>query len=225
MNGFSRSRAVVFDAYGTLFDVAAATRTLLGERADEVGQLWRRKQLEYSWLRSLMGRHADFAQVTADALDYALNAHGIADGALATKLRQAYLALPAYGDAAAALTALRGTGRRTAILSNGSPAMLDPMVEKSGLSALLDIVLSIEDVGVFKPHPKVYALACDRLALPAEQIAFVSANGWDAAGAAAFGFTVAWLNRRSEPEEFLPARPAATIASLAELPALFTAGA
>jgi 2-haloacid dehalogenase len=225
MNGFSRSRAVVFDAYGTLFDVAAPTRTLLGERADEVGQLWRRKQLEYSWLRSLMGRHADFAQVTADALDYALKAHGIADGGLATKLRAAYLTLPAYGDAAAALNALRRTGRRTAILSNGSPAMLDPMVESSGLSPLLDMVLSIEDVGVFKPHPRVYALACDRLALSAEQIAFVSANGWDAAGAAAFGFTVAWLNRRNEPEELLPAKPAATIASLAELPALFTAGA
>ncbi len=223
MDGFSQSRAVVFDAYGTLFDVAQPTRALLGDRADAVGQLWRRKQLEYSWLRSLMGRHADFARVTAEALDYALKAQGIADGGLAAKLGEAYLSLPAYGDAAAALTALRRTGRRTAILSNGSPAMLDPMVSRSGLAPLLDMVLSIEDAGVFKPHPRVYALACERLALPAEQIAFVSANGWDAAGAAAFGFTVAWLNRRGEPGDNLPERPAAAIASLAELPALFGA--
>ena len=220
--------ACVFDAYGTIFDldsVVMACRDVLGDKVGPLSDLWRRKQLEYSWLRSLMGRHADFARVTADALDYALKAQGIADGELATKLRQAYLTLPPYGDAAAALTALRQTGRRTAILSNGSPAMLDPMVKKSGLAPLLDMLLSIEDVGVFKPHPKVYALACDRLALPAAQIAFVSANGWDAAGAAAFGFTVAWLNRRAEPEELLPAKPSATIASLAELPALFGAGA
>jgi 2-haloacid dehalogenase len=225
MDSFARCRAVVFDAYGTLFDVAAPTRALLGELADEVGQLWRRKQLEYSWLRSLIGRHADFAQVTAEALDYALEAHGITDAGLAARLREAYLTLPAYDDAAEVLTALRQSGRRTAILSNGSPAMLAPMVTRSGLSPLLELLMSVEDVAIFKPHPKAYSLACDRLACPAQDIAFVSANGWDAAGAATFGFSVAWLNRRGEPEDRLSARPAAQIASLAALPALFGIGA
>jgi len=224
MESFARCRAIVFDAYGTLFDVAAPTRAVLGERADEVGQLWRRKQLEYSWLRSLMGRHADFARVTAEALDYALAAHGITDAGLAARLREAYFTLPAYDDAAGVLTALRRSGRRTAILSNGSAAMLAPMVARSGLSSLLDLVLSVEDAGIFKPNPKVYALACERLALPAQDIAFVSANGWDAAGAASFGFTVAWLNRRGEPEDRLPARPAAQVASLSGLPVLFGIG-
>ena len=221
MKSFARCQAVVFDAYGTLFDVAAPTAALLGEHAEAVGQLWRRKQLEYSWLRSLMGRHADFAQVTAEALDYALEANSIQDPALAQRLLAAYRTLPAYGDARPALTAIAASGRKLAILSNGSPAMLPPMVAASGLASFLPIVLSVEAAGIFKPHPKVYALACERLSLQPPEIAFVSANGWDAAGAAAFGFTVAWLNRRADPQERLPGRPAARIASLTELPALF----
>jgi len=221
MEAFARCRAVVFDAYGTLFDVAAATAALLGDRAEAVGQLWRRKQLEYSWLRSLMGRHGDFAQVTAEALAFALEASAIPDPALAQRLLAAYRALPAYADAKPSLTALAGSGRKLAILSNGSPAMLAPMVSASGFADLVPAVLSVEEAGVFKPHPKVYALACERLSLPAGEIAFVSANGWDAAGAAAFGFTVAWLNRRSETQDRLPGQPAVHIASLAELPALF----
>lgn len=221
MESFNRCRAVVFDAYGTLFDVAAPTAALLGEHAEAVGQLWRRKQLEYSWLRSLMGRHADFAQVTAEALDYALEANNIQDPALTERLLAAYRTLPAYGDAKPALAAIAASGRKLAILSNGSPAMLAPMVAASGLASLLPIVLSVEAVGIFKPHRNVYALACDRLSSQPPEIAFVSANGWDAAGATTFGFTVAWLNRRGEPPERLPGRPAARIASLAELPALF----
>jgi 2-haloacid dehalogenase len=221
MEAFVRCRAVVFDAYGTLFDVAAATAALLGDRAEAVGQLWRRKQLEYSWLRSLMGRHGDFAQVTAEALAFALEASAIPDPALAQRLLAAYRALPAYADAKPSLAALAGSGRKLAILSNGSPAMLAPMVSASGFADLVPAVLSVEEAGVFKPHPKVYALACEHLSLPAGEIAFVSANGWDAAGAAAFGFTVAWLNRRSEPQDRLPGQPAVHIASLAELPALF----
>jgi len=221
MKAFRRCRAVVFDAYGTLFDIAAATAALPGDRAEAVGQLWRRKQLEYSWLRSLMSRHADFAQVTAEALDYALEAHRIHDPALAERLLAAYRTLPAYADAKPALTAIAAGGLKRAILSNGSPAMLAPMVAASDLGGLIAEVFSVEDAGVFKPHPNVYALACERLSLPAGEIAFVSANGWDAAGAAAFGFTVAWLNRRAEPPERLPGHPAARIRSLAELPALF----
>src|SRR5579862_9906482 len=179
MEAFARCRAVVFDAYGTLFDVAAPTAALLGDRAEAVGQLWRRKQLEYSWLRSLMGRHADFAQVTAEALAYALEANGIQDSALAQRLLAAYRTLPAYADAKPTLATLATSNRKLAILSNGSPAMLAPMVAASGLAGHIPSVLSVEDVGIFKPHPRVYTLACERLSLPAAEIAFVSANGWD----------------------------------------------
>ena len=223
MTVFARCKAVVFDAYGTLFDVAAPSRDLLGEQAEAVSQLWRRKQLEYSWLRSLMGRHADFAQVTADALSYAMEVAGIADEALAQKLLTAYRKLPAYDDAKATLARLRARGLKLAILSNGSPEMLTPMVEAAGLTRALDMVLSVEDVGVFKPHAKVYALACEKLALAPADIGFVSANGWDAAGAASFGFAVAWLNRRQEPVDRRPARPAVQLHSLTELAALFEA--
>lgn len=223
MTAFARCRAVAFDAYGTLFDVAAPTRVLLGERAEEVSQLWRRKQLEYSWLRSLMGRHADFAQVTSEALAYAMESAGIADETLAAKLLTMYRRLPAYDDAKPTLAQLRGKGLKLAILSNGSPEMLAPMVEAAGLSAAFDMVLSVEDAGIFKPHPSVYQLACDRLALAPADIGFVSANGWDAAGAASFGFTVAWLNRRHEPVDRLPGKPAAQLRSLAELVPLFEA--
>lgn len=223
MTGFTRCRAVVFDAYGTLFDVAGPSRALLGERAEAVSQLWRRKQLEYSWLRSLMGRHADFAQVTAEALAYAMESLGIADEALAKKLLAAYRELPAYDDAKPALGKLRAKGLKLAILSNGSPEMLAPMVQASRLAEALDMVLSVEDAGIFKPHPSVYQLACDELAMQPADIGFVSANGWDAAGAASFGFVVAWLNRRHEPVDRLPGRPEAQLRSLAELPALFEA--
>jgi len=223
MTVFARCKAVVFDAYGTLFDVAAPSRDLLGQQAETVSQLWRRKQLEYSWLRSLMGRHADFAQVTADALSYAMEVAGISDEVLTQKLLAAYRKLPAYDDAKATLARLRAKGLKLAILSNGSPEMLTPMVEAAGLTRALDMVLSVEDVGVFKPHAKVYALACERLALMPAEIGFVSANGWDAAGAASFGFAVAWLNRRHEPVDRLPARPATQLHSLSELATLFEA--
>ena len=223
MTPFARCHAVVFDAYGTLFDVAGPSRALLGERADAVSQLWRRKQLEYSWLRSLMDRHADFAQVTADALAYAMESLGIADETLAKKLLAAYRELPAYDDAKPVLGLLRAKGLKLAILSNGSAEMLAPMVQAAGLTNALDMVLSVEDAGIFKPHPSVYQLACDKLALKPADIGFVSANGWDAAGAASYGFAVAWLNRRHEPVDRLPGKPAAQIGSLAEVAALFEA--
>ena len=216
-------RAVIFDAYGTLFDVAAPVRQLLGDHADAVSELWRRKQLEYSWLRSLMGRHADFAQVTANALAYAMEVAGISDEMLANNLLAAYRKLPAYDDAKTTLAKLRAMGLRLAILSNGSPDMLTPMVEAAGLTRALDMVLSVEDAGVFKPHPRVYSLACEKFALKPADIGFVSANGWDAAGAASFGFAVAWLNRRHEPVDRLPATPATQLRSLSELVQLFEA--
>jgi 2-haloacid dehalogenase len=225
MDDIKRCRAVVFDAYGTLFDVGAPARALLGDRADAVSELWRRKQLEYTWLRSLMDQHADFAQVTAEALDFALAVHCIDDRRAAPKLLAAYRSLPVFGDALAVLSALRAGLRRLAILSNGTPELLRAVVVRAGLERVFDMVLSVEDVGVFKPHPKVYALANRRLAMAPEEICFVSANGWDAAGAAAFGFHAVWIDRRGEAEERLPGRPDARITTLADLPALLGVGA
>jgi 2-haloacid dehalogenase len=219
-------RAVVFDAYGTLFDVASAARAeepALGPKAGPLAQLWRSKQLEYTWLRSLMGRHADFRAITADALDYALEALAVDDPPLRDRLLALYERLGAYPDARATLEGLRARGLRLAILSNGEPRMLSTAASTAGLADLLDAVLSVEDVGVFKPHPRVYTLAVDRLGVAAHEILFVSSNGWDAAGAKAFGFRVAWCNRAGQPAERLDLPPDLTIRSLDELTAALPA--
>ncbi len=220
---FSDIGACVFDAYGTLFDVHSAVgrhRPRLGEKADAVSALWRAKQLEYTWLRSLMHTHADFWQVTGDALDYALDAHGIADATLREDLLQAYRVLDCYPEVPAVLARLQRAGMKTAILSNGSPAMLAAAVEGSGLRGLLDAVLSVEDVGIYKPDPRVYRLAVERLDVAAPRVSFQSSNAWDAVAAAAFGFRVAWINRFGQRRERLPAQPHAELATLAELPPL-----
>ena len=193
-SAFDDIAACVFDAYGTLFDVHSAVAyggAALGDKAAAVSALWRQKQLEYTWLRSLMGAHADFRHVTEDGLDYALAAHSVEDEALKARLMDLYLTLDAYPDAAACLEALRAGGLKTAILSNGEPEMLRAAVASAGLTNLFDAVLSIEEVGIFKPDPRTYQLAVDRLEVPAERICFVSTNAWDAAGAAYFGFRVA----------------------------------
>jgi 2-haloacid dehalogenase len=213
--------AVVFDAYGTLFDVnsaAARWRDALGPQADAFSATWRRKQLEYSWLRSLMGAHADFWQLTTEALDFACERHGIADAALRQRLLETYRALSVYPEAPPMLRAIRGDGFKTAILSNGAPAMLQAAVDAADLAAQFDAVLSVEDVGVFKPHPRVYRLAVDRLSVAAARICFVSSNGWDIAGAAHFGFRAVWINRAGEPRERLPAGPEIELGDLAALP-------
>ncbi|MGP1254613.1 MAG: haloacid dehalogenase type II [Kiloniellales bacterium] len=222
MAAFAGVKACVFDAYGTLFDVhsaAAAEAGALGERMQPLSQLWRQKQLEYTWLRSLMGAHADFRQVTRDALDFAMTAQAIDDPGLAARLMQLYLELDAYPDVRPTLERLRAGGLKTAILSNGEPTMLAAAVEHAGLSDLLDEVLSVEDVGIYKPDSRVYQLAVDRLELtrPTE-IAFVSTNGWDARGAANFGFQVAWMNRFGLQLDRLPGEPKAIISGLEELP-------
>ena len=220
---FADIGACVFDAYGTLFDVHSAVRrggSALGEKADAVSALWRQKQLEYTWLRSLMGEHADFWQVTADGLDYALNANGVDDPALHTHLMNLYLSLDAYPDVAPCLKRLRDGGKKTAILSNGAPKMLHAAIESAGLESQLDQALSVEDVGIYKPDSRVYQLAVDRLAIKAERICFVSTNGWDACGAAHFGLRVAWMNRFGQQPERLPGQPAAVIQGLDELPGL-----
>lgn len=215
--------ACVFDAYGTLLDVGSAVAreaAAVGPRADELSALWRRKQLEYSWLRSLMRRHADFWQLTQDALDHSLDALGLAAASLRERLLQAYQRLDAYPDAAGTLAALRGLGRPTAVLSNGSPAMLEQSLSAAGLAGLVDPVLSVEAVGTFKPAPEVYALGTRALGLPAARIAFFSSNGWDAHGATSFGFRAVWVNRTRQAAERLPGGPALVLPDLAAVPSL-----
>jgi 2-haloacid dehalogenase len=220
---FQSIRACVFDAYGTLFDVHSAVgryRPRLGEQADQVSALWRGKQLEYTWLRSLMRQHADFWQVTGDALDYALERFGLDDAHLRQDLLNAYLSLDAYPEVGDTLRHLKTAGLQTAILSNGSPAMLQAAVTSAGLANWLDHVLSVEDVGVYKPDPRVYALAVERLDVAPHHVSFQSSNTWDAQGAAGFGFRVAWINRFGQRLERLPFRPDAELQTLAELPSL-----
>jgi len=216
------ARAIAFDAYGTLLDVASAAgqaRDVLGERCQPLGDLWRRKQLEYSWLRALMGRHADFWQVTGDALDFALEALRVSEPGLRQRLMDAYARLDAYPDALPVLEALRRRGLKLAILSNGSPRMLAQAARSARLDGLLDQILSVESVGIYKPHPTVYRHACDALGVWPAELVFVSANGWDAWGARAAGLRVAWCNRTGEPRERLTEPPEAELRSLAELPA------
>jgi 2-haloacid dehalogenase len=216
-------KACVFDAYGTLFDFAAAARRcrdMLGDCIDKLTALWRDKQLQYTWLRATQGRHADFWQVTGDALDFALETLHIEKPGLRDRLMDLYLTLDAFPEVPDVLARLKQEGLRTAILSNGSPAMLDAVVEAAGLDGLLDAVLSVEEVGVYKPHPKVYQLDVDRLDVAAEAIAFQSSNAWDAYAASAFGMQVVWCNRYGQSPERLPGAPDRTVKSLAELPAL-----
>lgn len=213
-------KACVFDAYGTLFDIHSPTAKIageLGDRADALSETWRQKQLQYAWLRSLMGEYADFEQVTGEGLDYAMAAHGINDAGIRDRLMALYMTLDAYPDAMSTLEALKGAGYATAILSNGSPKMLSAAVESSGLAPLLDEVLSVDEVGIYKPDRRVYQLAVDRMKASPDAICFVSANAWDCAGAANFGFRNAHINRFGQPPERLPGEPRAVIASLAEL--------
>jgi 2-haloacid dehalogenase len=216
-------KACVFDAYGTLFDFASAAsacRDLPGDKAEALTALWRDKQLQYSWLRAAQRRHADFWQVTGEALDFALARLDLHQEGLHDRLMTLYLRLDAFPEVADVLRRLKTAGLTTAILSNGSPAMLRSAVDNAGIAGLLDFVLSVEEVGVYKPHPHVYQLAVDCLGLAPGEILFVSSNGWDAYAASAFGLKVAWCNRYGQPKEHLPGAPDCEIGSLAELPAL-----
>jgi len=213
----------VFDAYGTLFDFAAAARKcrdVLGDDIDRLTALWREKQLQYTWLRAAQGRHADFWQVTGDALDFALETLGLTKPDLRDRLMSLYLTLDPFPEVSSVLARLKAAGLQTAILSNGSPAMLDAAVKAAKLETLLDAVLSVEEVGVYKPHPKVYQLAVDRLGIPASAISFQSSNAWDAYAASAFGMKVVWCNRYGQRRERMPGSPDREIRSLTELPAL-----
>ena len=214
-------KACVFDAYGTLFDVNSAARGLqdeLGPRWQPLAELWRTKQLQYTWLRGLGGHHADFWTVTSDALSFALETLKIDDAELHRRLMTLYLSLNVYPDVIDTLERLKAGGMRLAILSNGTPAMLASAATNSNIAGLLEAVLSVEEVGVFKPHPSVYRLAADRMQLAPGAICFLSSNGWDAYAAKAFGFHAVWCNRFSQPPERIPDTPDGQIATLAALP-------
>lgn len=216
-------RACIFDAYGTLFDYRSAAsrcRDVLGENFDQVNALWREKQLQYSWLRAIQGRHVDFWQVTGEALDFALDTAAIADSTVRDRLMAMYLKLDAFPEVPDMLKRLNVAGLKTAILSNGTPEMLDAAVRNAGIGSLLDAVLSVEAVGVYKPHPKVYQYAIDQLGIKAGEIAFQSSNAWDAHAASLCGMRVIWCNRYRQRPERLPGLPDFEIASLAELPDL-----
>lgn len=211
----------VFDAYGTLFDVTSVCssgKDALGENWNALAELWRTKQLQYTWLRGLSGHHANFWQVTGDALDFALVTMRIEDSSLRERLMSLYLALSTYPEVPETLNRLRDAGMKLAILSNGTPTMLAKAAASAGIDHLLDAVLSVEEVKMYKPHPAVYRLACERLNLSAECICFISSNGWDAYSAKAFGLRVVWCNRASQPPERIPATPDVQICNLAELP-------
>jgi len=208
----------VFDAYGTLFDVAAAARAhpALASHWQALAEDWRRKQLEYTWLRRIMDDHADFRTVTRDALDWALEAQGLGPD-LAPDLMALYDQLHAFPEVPQVLGALGAGGHRLAILSNGTPAMLDSAVRAAGLDGVFEAVLSVEEIGAYKPDARVYDLACARLGVPAGDITFASSNGWDIAGAARFGFRTCWINRARAPIDRLPQRPAQVLPDLTGL--------
>ena len=219
----------IFDAYGTLFDVAAAARQAASEPDfpelkdswQNVAEFWRLKQLQYTWLRALMDEHTGFWTVTHNGLDWALEKCGL-DGRpeLRERLLQLYWELQAYPEVPLMLASLKHAGLNTAILSNGSPDMLSGAVSSAGLEAVLDDVLSVEDVGIFKPHASVYDLVQKRFGGEKSEILFVSSNGWDAAAAAGYGFTTAWVNRAGEPMDRLPAEPQHVLRDLTTIPDL-----
>jgi len=212
-------KALVFDAYGTLFDVhsvIARCEALWPGQGAALSHLWRAKQLEYSWLRSLMGRYVDFETITADALRYACDVLGLAcDDARTQNLMQAYRNLATFPEVANVMRALQG--RKRAILSNGSPDMLNAVVRHSGLEASLDAVLSVDALRIYKPDPRVYQLAVDALGVDRDEIGFVSSNGWDACGARNFGFQTFWINRAGTPVDVLGAVPDRVLTKLSDL--------
>ena len=226
MSEISGIKACVFDAYGTLFDVHSAAQRCkgdLGDKAEPLSQVWRTKQLEYTWLRSLMGTYIPFWEVTQNALDYAMAAVGLDSPEMRERLLALYWELDAYPEVPSVLAHLREAGLKTAILSNGSPDMLDGAVTSAGIGPLLDGVHSVADVGIFKPDSRTYQLSVNDLGVKAEEICFMSSNAWDACGAAHFGFQVVWVNRFGQPRERLPGTPRAEITSLDSLPELLGA--
>ncbi|MGB0411808.1 MAG: haloacid dehalogenase type II [Pikeienuella sp.] len=221
-------KTCIFDAYGTLFDVAAAARIAAEEPGREafaakwpaIAATWRAKQLQYTWLRAVADAHCDFWDVTQDGLDFALEQEGFDDPYLRERLLALYWELRAYREVPLMLHKLKAAGYQTGILSNGSPAMLKGAVESAGIETVLDDVLSVESVGVFKPHKSVYDLVNQRFGGTPDEVLFVSSNGWDAANAAKYGFFTAWVNRANEPMDRLPWKPHVTLSDLTTIPEL-----
>jgi 2-haloacid dehalogenase len=215
-------RAILFDVYGTLLDVHSAIAREgkeLGARADAISRLWRQKQLEYTWVWSLRGEYRSFQTLTESALDYALAAHGVDSSALKARLLSAYRRLDAFPDTAAALADLRQRGLRLAALSNGDPDMLEAGLKSAGVREALDTILSVAPLRIYKPDRQVYELGRSWANVPAKEIAFVSANAWDAGGAAAFGFRTFWIDRAGQPPEYDVPRHATVVAGLGDIAA------
>lgn len=219
----------VFDAYGTLFDVAAAARQAASEPDfsklestwPALAEHWRLKQLQYTWLRAVTEDHCDFWEVTQEGLDWALEKTGLAgDAALRERLLALYWELQSYPEVPDMLRQLKAGGMATAILSNGSPDMLRGAVTSAGIDALLDDTLSVQSVGVFKPDARVYDLVAKRFGCDKKEVLFVSSNGWDAGCATGYGFTTAWVNRAGDPVDRLPWTPAHILSDLTGIPAL-----
>jgi 2-haloacid dehalogenase len=213
----SNDRVYVFDAYGTLFDVHAAIgrhRAAAGADADRFSEIWRTKQLEYAWVLTLAGKYADFWTLTERALDYAFSRVPSVDRALRTKLLDAYLRLDAFADARTTLGGLKERGARVAILSNGSPRMLNAAVQSAGIAELCDAVLSVEVVRAYKPRPEVYALVTKHFSIAPQDAMFISSNRWDVMGAATFGFRPIWINRTQMPDEYTEHPPLRIVNSL-----------
>ena len=218
----------VFDAYGTLFDVAAAARIAAEQPGQEelakvwprLAADWRAKQLQYTWLRAITGDYVSFWQVTQDGLDWAMEASDLDDPVLRETLLALYWELPAYPEVPNMLLDLKSKGYATAILSNGSPDMLQGAVDFADLEATLDAVLSVEDVGIFKPARVVYDMVAQRFDTAPDDVLFVSSNGWDAAGAAQYGFHTVWVNRAGDPMDRLPATPGHVLSDLSSIPKL-----
>ena len=208
------TKPVVFDAYGTLLDVASAARDL-AQSGDHpalepiwpaLAATWRDKQLAYTWLLNSMGLYRSFWNITQDALDYTIEKHGLSS-TLRQPLLDLYFALPAFPDAFGVVSAIKASGHPTAILSNGSPDMLTAAAEAGGFTEILDALLTLDTVKTFKPKPATYQLACTRFNVDPDAITFVSSNGWDIAGAAQFGFKTYWVNRAGDPIDRLPSKP------------------
>lgn len=223
-------KACVFDAYGTLFDVAAAARNASEKPGNEalaaiwpqLAETWRAKQLEYSWLRAIAGNYKPFWDVTQDALDYAMELHGLSDPEMREALLGLYFELEAYAEVPAMLAALKEQGMKTAILSNGSPDMLDAAVKAAGLEAYLDHVLSVDAVQTFKPHDSVYDLTGQATGLRPADMAFFSSNGWDVTHAARYGFRAVWVNRGGLPADRVGSKPSHTVRDLSTIATLLS---
>lgn len=214
-------RACIFDAYGTLFDVHSAVKRYsgqLGEQAQAISQLWRQKQLEYTWLRSLIGDYVDFSRIVCDALDYALASYRINDGALRGRLLRAYNELDCYPEVPAVLQALKARGLPIGLLSNGTRKMLEANITATDLTSLIDDIITVEPARIYKPSPRVYELAIDRYGPPPAGISFQSSNAWDVAGAAYFGLHSIWINRAQQPAELLPGHARVELSDLTRLP-------